>query len=181
MTKVNENIAEVLPALSDKLLQYLGATEELLAKYGSDVAEMALTVLKIEAAGNLLTGLVALVICIAAYKSFPKATIKQYNKEYIETLIMKGFNRSSREDSIVRSITGSQHITTIPHNLDDTIIPASLPSIDWSLPSIAMKAIICGTVGSISLIVIANTLFSIWNWVGLFWPEAYAIHKFILS
>lgn len=46
----------------------------------------------------------------------------------------------------------------------------------------AGASIIFGSIAVILLSVFsAVNLLNIWNWVGVFWPQAYAIHKFLLN
>lgn len=129
MTTQTQEIIEAVAPISDKLLQYITATEELLAKYGGDVADLALNVLRIDAAGNLLVGFALLGVLLTIALNIKKVA------------------------ALERAATGNSAATVI------------------------FGIITLTTTG----IFTTAKLFNIWNWVGLFWPEAYAVHKFILS
>lgn len=51
-----------------------------------------------------------------------------------------------------------------------------LHEIDAEVP-----AVLLGTIGmGVAIYQSLTSLFYIWNWVGIFWPEAYAVHKFLM-
>ena len=156
-----EKIVENVGTVSDKLVQYMDAAEQVITQYGGDAVNLGLNVLRIEAGQHILTGIIFIVVAVILYKIIPKSS-KSYGSE-IDKLIVKGYyKRGCVEDSKVREATGSDRTSYL--------------GTQWNEP----YAFIPAALSVISVIVSAASLLNVWNWIGVFWPQAYAVHKFLM-
>lgn len=128
---------EQVVRLTEKLEQYFNAAKEVLLEYGPDVAEFGLTVLRVEAAAELLPAIMYAIIAFLLVK-------------YADP--RKLFAR----------------IKDIP-KFDDARFGLGLLG-TFSLAGIAT-----------SIFLVVFYLLNVWAWVGIFYPEAYAVHYFLMK
>lgn len=179
MTNVTskETAVEATGMVLDKLDQYMSAAQTVIAQYGGDAVSLGLSVLRIESAGELLTGLVGILIMYLAYKYRPKAG-QVIPAHFVNSLVGKTYSqRSSYEDTVVGVVTGSRSKTIVDTVNEDVVIPY----IDWDSPAVIIRAVLCGIIGAGGTVAAISHLANLWNWVGIFWPEAYAVHKFLIQ
>jgi hypothetical protein len=170
-----QTVGDATASLITHFDQYLQAASDVMSKYGGDAAQLGLSVLRIEAAGYLLTGLGALIIAALAFYFLPKRRV--FTPEEQEALIKKGYSgRSGAEDRIVAKITGS---TTTSGNYHGELKDIHLLP-DYEDITVWLRTAGCVVTLGISSVVVLINLFDVWTWIGLFWPEAYAVHKFLL-
>ena len=132
-TEATKALVESTGLITDKILQYMTATEELLVTYGGDAADLGLNVLRIEAGYNLILALAGMILAgVITWLSY--TTPKRLGLEK-----------------------------------------------DWPDHPVILVKVIGSIGGVIGVITNGANFINIWNWVGLFWPEAYAVHKFILN
>ena len=183
MSKENET-KETVEFAFDKMEQYFNAAKAVLDQYGGDVAEVGLNVLRIEAASELLAPLIATIIfgIIAriALKGFTVVDVEKIKRE-LRAACSKGYSsRGPFADFLLGQYFGSSadvnRGSKTPEDIDTAV--RDNPSWVWTI-----NKIIRATVGGISGFVLFINIFgliNIWAWIGLFYPELYAVHKFIL-
>jgi hypothetical protein len=134
-------IVENLGTVSDKLVQYMDAAEQVITQYGGDAVNLGLNVLRIEAGGHIFIG------ALLSYLSYIFYRIARVG--------LNATNAQMREDNLF--------LEKVYESDSET------------------PCVIFGTVGTVVAAIFAGVgLFDIWNWVGIFWPEAYAVHKFLM-
>jgi len=122
----------------DKFDQFLSAASKVMSQYGGDVAELGLNVLRVDAASNLVTPLVLLIVSLVYWvKVFPV----------------------HREWNMVRQEAGG-------YGSAENFV------IGYCVPVLIVACLTC-------LSVIG--LLDAWIWIGIFYPEAYAVHLFLLK
>lgn len=120
---------EALEFTFDKIEGYFGKVQEVVEKYGGDVANLGLNVLRIDAASHLISPLILFLVLLCFVK---------YVLRYI------------------------RHIH----------------SLGYENPWVFLQAFPIGY--GISLSFQISELANIWSWVGIFYPELYAVYKFLL-
>lgn len=167
-----DKIVENMGVVSDKLVQYMDAAEKVISQYGGDAVNLGLNVLRIEAAQGIAYGVITAILAIICYKMFPKGApnAEQDNlPEDIKKLIKKGYHgRTVSEDNKVAEATGDLRLSTLKGQ------------VDWDDGYNVIIGIVSAISGFSLIIAAAISLFDVWNWVGVFWPEAYAVHKFLM-
>jgi len=131
-TEAAQAATATVSSISDGLDKYFDAAAEIISKYGGDVAELGLNVLRIDAVSVLIGPIVFLSVLL-----YGVPTVLQFCKNIYKWQ------------------------TDEPHN------PYSL-----------LYVIPCGYV--VVLAHVAGQALNVWAWVGLFYPEVYAVHKFLL-
>lgn len=168
----------------NKMDEYMVAAQGVIEQYGGDVAELGLNVLRVEVLSILIPSLIlAIVFGVLAKKLYTYSISKgtTIKAEVLKAALSVAYhNRHSEQDRIVKSYTGTHSSNVDPYPIDklDTITDVPNPNtwddfrIMWSL--FAATSVVIGTV-------FAYKLLNIWLWVGLVYPEMYAVHKFILN
>lgn len=178
---MSSNVKETVTTLvSDKLIQYMDAAEKVITQYGGDAVHLGLNVLRIEVLSNLFLMLYVIPLLLVAYwvRPKPSGVPMSIPREKIEALIKKGYgSRSGAEDRIVASATGSRSTNTVPADLDERMAGNQ---IDWSQEESWIRLIVVTTCTVATIPILSKSILDVWNWVGLFWPEAYAVHKFLM-
>lgn len=175
-----EQTTDVVEKIGDKLVQYMDAAESIVTQYAGDAAELGLMVFRIQAMGEVVTPLILLVtlviVAIIIYKRFCGPT--RMSKDALISLIDRGYGgRSSNQDSIVKAFTGNSGCNSVTTQIQNG--PDMCETLAWTEARI-VSSVICGlcTLGAVlALIHVLN----IWAWVGMFYPEAYAVHLLLLK
>lgn len=81
MEKTDAAVATVADKLGDKALQYLSSFEELAKQYSPDVVDAGLTVIRINALGDIIVGLVGIAVAFVVWKIFKRVRAER-GKEY---------------------------------------------------------------------------------------------------
>lgn len=170
----------------NKAAQYLDKIDELVREHGGDAADLGLTVLRVEAAGNILYGIAGILLLWAVYAVWRGVVDRRSGYNYDEDecdelreALSRGYHeRSSAQDALVERILGrlSTRVskgTPVPPR---TVVDGEIEYTDKTI-----LVTLCVAIAGIVPVIMASGLIDVWNWVGLFWPEAYAVHKFILS
>ena len=146
-----EKIIENTTTISDKLVEYMNSAEQVIQQYGGDAAELGLNVLRIEAGYNLIYALLFGTISVIALY-------------YSTWAFKKGLaiqNYQQEQDEVKQEKLKQMY-------------RSDLEALYFILGAVG------GVVSSIALVVNFSSLVNIWYWIGLFWPEAYAVHKFLM-
>lgn len=157
-TDAGKATAEIVGVFSDKLDTYLAAAQKVFEQYGGDAANLGLNVLRIDAISQMTFGIIAGIILLSFWRS-----VKRWNNNWMD------ITRKARY--------------TYFHSLEDgTEEKARLESVRefWDLDVRAF----CGhflffvymLLGLFAVIDLAD----LWAWTGVFYPELYAVHKFLL-
>lgn len=169
---------ENIESISGKFIEYMDAVEVAIKNNGEDAVDLGMSVLRIEAAHSLIIGIFALVIILIAYKMRPKPANLNISKDDAEQVIQKGYTaRSTEEDDIVYALTGSRSASKVPTDIDERLRNGF---VDYDDTGVFIRLASVISVSAVSFIFMLVNLFDVWNWVGLFWPEAYVVHKFFM-
>lgn len=160
---------EIVELTFDKLEQYFNAAQRVIEQYGGEAVELGLMALRIEAGSELVRPLVFLILCgFMIYKLLPTCFPKiiTITPEYINDLKDAGYEG--------RTLDESNLFKNYKYIKEDFEIPDDLEQAKYLVPIIINVLLIATVIISIS------KLINIWAWAGIFYPELYAVHKFIL-
>lgn len=146
-----EKIIENTTTISDKLVEYMNSAEQVIQQYGGDAAELGLNVLRIEAGYNLVHALVFGVISAVAIYYFIWA--------FRKGLAIQNYRQEQDE---------------VKQERLKQMYRGDLEVLHFIIGAVG------GIVSTIVLVVNFSSLVNVWYWIGLFWPEAYAVHKFLM-
>ena len=145
---------EVTEFVFDKMEQYFNAAQQVIQKYGGDVADLALNALRVDAAAIVVTGVAMLVIGVISIRA---------GISWVSLATQaKFFSEGEREKDARKALL---------HTIYDKDIEP--------LYGIAGTLSIMG--GGVLLTMGIIRAGEVWAWVGLFYPELYAVHKFLLN
>ena len=188
--EVMETITPVAESVSDKLAQYLTAAEEVINQYGGQAVDLGLNVLRIEAAASLFPQILVFpFLFFLSWKAYQM--IRQHGKDFdaethMRRLIAKGYQkRDYYECELVGLVTGSVRTSSIEDEVEfQKGVVTYAGEIHEKCASLSEDQKIVGYIISASAFIIGSIVFThtlkIWAWVGIFWPEAYAVHKFLM-
>jgi len=172
ITEVSDMAESTAELIFDNFNGYMEAAKRVIDTYGGDVADLGLLALRIDAASEIvLPAVFSFILAVVAVKA-RNLIFRRVSLYYVTT---KGFAARSRyEDNFVNKF----------FNISTNIVPddkiemakSTFMPINWGSPlpyiPIVLSAVSVGC---------AIKVINIWAWVGMFYPEAYAIHLFILK
>ncbi len=175
---VEQKAANLTEFSMDKMEQFFDAAQKVLAQYGGDVAELGLNVLRIEAASELILPLVFVVAAIVVALNLRR--MRSINCEVLSILNKDYGARYSWDKDILKAHNLDPHacFSGLTQEQKDKVMATASPApffADSNLPQ-AITGVATLVVGLFSL----SLLINLWAWVGIFYPELYAVHKFLL-
>lgn len=172
---------EAVELTFDKMEQYFEAAKGVIDQYGGDVAELGLMALRVDALSVILPSLIVTVLSgvigIKTYRIMMAGAAKNA-KTALRTACAKGYSsRNPFEDHLMVKYFGSSSNISKGERTEEDLNKLDL-TFEWTLYTVPMSLVagISCLVGLINLIDMIN----IWAWAGIFYPELYAVHKFIL-
>ena len=176
---MSEN-TEVVEFAFDKMEKYFDAAKTIIEQYGGDVAELGLMALRIEAGKSILISTVVFLAFLYLANKFYRLSTKQTDMNCLEALDSFSYDFEKRE--LIEKVTGVvvDYQVRIDSDTKEKLRNIKyIPSSEWSELRITLTiaAIVSSVVSSIAFLKLIN----IWLWVGIFYPELYAVHKFILN
>jgi len=147
---------EVAEFVFDKLEGYMSAAQSVIDTYGGDAAELGLMALRIEAASEVLFPSIIMLFLLVNSSKIVGFVKNQFAKSRAIT------NYQHEEDEKKREALRRQYMRS------DEV---------WFGVLAFMSVGACFITFSICFIAILD----IWAWVGMFYPEAYAVHLFLLK
>lgn len=167
---VAQNATTLTEFSVNKLEQFFSIAEDVMQKYGGEAVDLGLNVLRIDALSRLLLPFVGVVVSIILIIVGIKYIIpekRKYTKQFYDDLAAKGYGRRSiAEDALY----GQLHRFAGQEEFDVCL---------WS----ESRMVLGGIYGVITIIIAICSvinLLNIWYWIGIFYPEIYAVYKYIL-
>lgn len=173
---------EVAKFAIDKLDSYFMAAQEVITKYGGDAVDLGLMALRVDAASQLiLPFILALVfsfVAVKLYRAQDSLGGRYWDKATVAAAVAKDYNSKTHADlTICRSLFGCGTTNKLPSGWDD--MPDKIEKADqW--PEIRVFLAAMSAVFSTMTVFSIGQLVNIWAWAGIFYPEVYAVHKFLL-
>jgi len=171
---------EVVEFAFDKMEKYFDAAKTVIDQYGGDVAELGLMALRMEAGGVLIKSLVVFCLFVYMANKAYRMSIHVDNISCWEAMIKTKYDFEKRD--IVEYATGIRidYDMNITKDMEDALKKERyIKDIEWDEKRITYT-IASASFGLVSVLA-AMKLLNIWLWVGLFYPQLYAVHKFILN
>jgi len=187
--QTKEVIVEATGVVMDRFEQYFSAASSVIKEYGTDVVDLGLNVLRIEAAAEVISNVLTFIFfAIAAFLLYkkvpfgrlPKEDASSIDKEMVIKAVSKGYHdRSLKEDSIVRAWFGidSSSVESGSH-VPDT--PSNGGGINFDSPLTRVKIIGIVILTMLSVFNLIGVV-DVWSWIGILYPEVYAVHKAMIA
>jgi len=163
----------------DKMEQFFDAAQKVLAQYGGDAVDLGLNVLRIDAVSQLFLPLITIIICAVVLIKLSGATT--VSGQYIKSLLIKGYDhRTGAQDNILLYCGFSKEDIwdkfgdTRQKEIEDMIYTIPFFS-DANIPRVILF-VLTSLASTFAVVELSN----IWAWTGIFYPELYAVHKFLL-
>lgn len=165
---------EIVEFTFDKMETYFEAVKQVLEQYGGDVTDLSMDVLRVQAVAELLPNLIGFIgFAGLAYLSY-KALFK-YGKVDVKPLVLR--DKGSHDwdvNQLVLKCTGYEYTKEWKESYEAT-------RYQWK-ESIGLFAplsvlMLSGLLAGLNF----SGLVNIWAWVGLVYPELYAVHLFLLK
>lgn len=155
--EVVEQTATLAEFSMDKMQSFFDAAEKVLEQYGAEAVDLGLSVLRIDALSQMSFSLSVLFVMCAMYPFY----VPWYRKWM--------------QDSHNACYT---YINTLPEGEERTRLESIKDTWDLELRKfvgVASMLAYCflGFLAGLQMI-------NVWAWVGIFYPELYAVHKFLL-
>lgn len=173
----------------DALNQYMESVQAAIANFGESAVEVGLWALRLDAAAALVPGLLwcvlSLILATAAKRAWPKHTKPPvFTDEDRSTL--KGLEKSgphysfTAEGRLLKAL--SEKLTAYERSISCDLVGKYRNPFESSVSDAVTFASILPSAGAlVAGAVGATQLANIWAWAGLFAPELYAVHKFLLN
>lgn len=177
----------------EKLEQYFDAASQVIAKYSSDAVELGLVAMQIDAASSLVPAIFAMGVGIYAVRKCVIIMGTPPTRDQVVAALSAGYYARSAEDNrVITAVTGqpSDQFVKLPEHkaeevADHYMCQSSTGKYRISAASWFTQAnapyLAIAVPGSIFILFSAFEVIDIWNWVGIFKPEVYAVHKFLLK
>lgn len=173
-----------------KLQEFFTAVEGVLQQYGGDVVDLGLAVLRIDAASQLL-------VPIFLVTTLPILLYKLWNYKVECTDDLSGLviavetnyvDRKRTQDLMIHRAFGVSSSCVIGNiaQVEKARLLESKPyggPSPWKVSDLGDWAVfmfIAISTITIALVISLYNLINLWAWIGMFYPEAYAVHKILL-
>jgi len=177
--------SESVSIVLDKMDTYLEKIGSIISEHSGQAVELGLTALRVDALSHLMGGFVALLLCVvsglALYKLFTKVT--EITREEILDIVRKGYRqRCIREDIVLEKVFGcrSRDVASDKEVIWAETVSLKAKFFDSENFLHIISAMLLSVTSVTSFGIALIKLSSVWTWVGAFYPELYAIHKFLM-
>lgn len=175
VTETTNQTAEAVGIALDRFDNYMQSVGEIITEYGGEAVNLGLTVLRIDAAANLAIGFLLLTIAYVLFKKVMPWCVLEYRKATIAGATRQNIlsNKDIWDDKLsdeIKDMFGSVEV------FDQ--YQKKFEQDAHTFPFVG--SILSALVGICMLIASLFYVANIWYWVGIFYPEAYAVYKFLL-
>jgi len=189
-TKTDLDNSDAIHMLLQRFDEYMDGIENIVSEYGNDAVNLGLNALRVDALSDALTHFFFFVILYGIIFFIYKKTknneqpgtvvLSSDIDQRVKAALSKPFgDRSDNEDSLIEEKLNIPSVD-IPaiRNLDDSADDVVLDLASQSDLTIIRKYVVPAAAFGGALLFFLKL--NIWNYVGIFYPELYAIYKFAL-
>lgn len=181
-----EAVTNITDTLTTKITGYMDAIEQIVVQYGGQAGDLAINVMRIEAGSELVGVFIWWTMAYICYR-----LAKWGGKEYALLVACKEYRSEcvDHEHAVTRhqrdeygEMPDPVEVPALLEKMSETKIREKASACNKSNKDFAESMeCVCGIVMLIFLGISAFWLCNLWAWIGMFYPEAYAVHKLLLK